>query len=85
MRQDTNFPEQGIWGDICCAECFLVLKAITVFEEGIYEFKKVSDIPSESKEVTKCGIDRNSKYDDCGHLNKVSSLPSKDTKKEGGE
>lgn len=47
MRQDTNFPHQGIWGDICCAECFLVLNSITVDEEGIYAFQKIADLPKD--------------------------------------
>jgi hypothetical protein len=44
MRQDKIFPHQGIWGDICCAKCFLVLNSIQVPEEGVYELKKVKDL-----------------------------------------
>lgn len=46
---------------------------------------KMTDESWKEWREAKCGIERDSKDDDCGHLNKVSSLPSKDTKKEGGE
>ena len=49
MSKD-NLNGVKIWGDICCGECGHVLCTIEVEEEGVYEFKKVADLP-ELKEV----------------------------------
>ena len=44
MCNDQNFPEQGIWGDLMCSVCNLVIATVSVENEGIYEFKKISDL-----------------------------------------
>jgi len=43
--QDTDFPEQGIWGDIVCTKCHFVISGFKASEEGVYELVKVSDLP----------------------------------------
>lgn len=44
MVRDQTFPHQGIWGDLYCQTCKLVLKSIVVPEQGIYAFVKISDL-----------------------------------------
>lgn len=43
MRKCEN-TDDSVWGDICCAKCYLVLATITVPDEGVYAFLKVSDL-----------------------------------------
>lgn len=43
MRKDEHNDEK-IWGDVCCAKCHLILATITVPDEGVYAFVKVSDL-----------------------------------------
>ncbi len=43
MSKD-NLNGTLIWGDICCAECCLVLLTVEVNKEGIYEFKKIENL-----------------------------------------
>jgi hypothetical protein len=43
MRQDTDFPHQGIWGDICCATCALVLNSVHVPSEGNWHLTPSGD------------------------------------------
>ena len=46
MRKDPA----GIWGDLLCSVCKLVIATLTVEEEGIYEFRKAAE-KSEKKEA----------------------------------
>ena len=39
-KDDLNGDK--IWGDICCAQCHLVLNTVSVDEEGTYNFVKVA-------------------------------------------
>lgn len=56
MRHDTVFPDQGIWGDLVCETCFLVLNSVTVEEEGIYELTKVDDLPPDEDVTVERGV-----------------------------
>lgn len=45
IRKDKDFPKQGLWGDIVCSECSLVIATLSDFkEEGVYEVKKIKEI-----------------------------------------
>ena len=35
--------DEGIWGDLVCTVCGLVIATLTVEEEGIYEFTKATE------------------------------------------
>lgn len=42
--QDTDFPEQGIWGDVVCTKCHFVIASFQAPKEGIYELQRVGDL-----------------------------------------
>ncbi len=36
MSEDKSFPDQGIWGDILCADCYFIIATVSGDEEGSY-------------------------------------------------
>lgn len=44
MTRDAHYPDQGIWGDIICRNCKLVIHCVKVGEEGVYDFVKVAPL-----------------------------------------
>lgn len=52
MRIDEMHKDKDgtIWGDICCEYCHLIIATIEVEREGIYEFKRISQIEESSNE-----------------------------------
>jgi hypothetical protein len=49
LVQDTVHPENGIWGDMVCMQCFSVIAAVKAGEAGIYTFTKIEDLPDDAK------------------------------------
>jgi hypothetical protein len=50
MVRDRTFPENGVWGDLVCGTCRLVLNSIAAEVEGIYQFTKVAELGGRIKD-----------------------------------
>jgi hypothetical protein len=44
LREDKKFPKNGIWGDLLCGKCHLVITSIRSNKEGVYQILKVKEL-----------------------------------------